>query len=237
MNRALILICLSLAAAIPSVGLQALGEVGIFTLDSAMTQTHWCLIRGSAISTYMIMVPSSSSNSNVAGYLSGVMLSFKVNPRLALGGSILIGANNLGGDLNAKVLCWQDGPHHLNVKPSLIASQGKVEHGSYATDHCQVMGFSLPVLYSLDTWRNLSLNASAGVNCEWTDFWRTDTDSGETVLEYELSPLLHGQVNINVEATYGVFYLIPEIGICVADGKDQGIKIFGTYGFAIGMKW
>lgn len=147
MNRALILICLSLAAAIPSVGLQALGEVGIFTLDSAMTQTHWCLIHGSAISTYMIMVPSSSSNSNVAGYLSGVMLSFKVNPRLALGGSILIGANNLGGDLNAKVLCWQDGPHHLSVKPSLIASQGKVEQGSYATDHCQVLGFSLPVLY------------------------------------------------------------------------------------------
>ncbi len=237
MNRALFRICLSLMVLTPALGLRALGEVRISTLDSAIPHSHLCLIQSTAISTHNILDPPHTHDSlNVSASTEGGMLGIKIIPNLELGGCLMISTGNLAGELSAKVLCWHDGPHYLSVKPSLIISQGKTTYLN-AEENCYARGFNLPVLYSLDTWRNLSVNASAGVNCEWAKVLVNYTDPDDIDYEIGPTPILHGQLNVNVEATYGLFYLIPEIGLCVADGKDQGIKTLVNTRFAIGIKW
>ncbi len=244
MSRALLRSCLGLIVLTPALGLQALGEVRTSTLDSAIPHSHLSLIQGTAISTNKILDPPSTDEIGITVSTRGGMLGIKVIPNLELGACVLINTvdlelnntGNLAGELSAKVLCWQEGPHYLSVKPTFIISQGKTTNTN-ATENCQARGFNLPVLYSLDTWRNLSVNASAGVNCEWAKVLVDYTDPVDNDYEIGPVPLLHGQVNINVEATYGMFYLIPEVGICVADGKDLGVKAVFSYGFTIGMKW
>ncbi len=242
MIRALSRIIPALAVLVPAVGLQALGEVRLSTLDSAVPQSRVCLVSSTAIMESNIKTLPDIDFEIVSVYSAGATLNIRVNPKLELGGGLLFSSGNTAGELSAKVLCWQDGRHYLSLKPTLIASQGKIEHeNQYSVvdwvESGYARGFSLPVLYTLDTWRNLTLNASAGINCEWVKVWGTYTDTGDQNYEIGPSPMLHAQLNLNMEATYGIFYLIPEVGICAASFQDQGIKILGNYGFAIGAKW
>lgn len=250
MNRLLPAIILISILSCAVQGAYALGEIRACNFGSAIPSTWLRAYYGSATRMESVISSLPELEKRPDSDIYGGAFGIKVLPRLELGGWVYSHAYNTTFELQAKCLLMNNGSSYISVAPGLVSSAGDKKFSSYSTSYdnletsCQARGFGLPVIYTLDTKRNLLVNVMAGLNWIWvknegqfTDYNSETHQYDTTEYEYSEGPLPSGRISASLDANNAVFSLIPEIGVTFINVRDEGIKQVANYGFSLGFRW
>lgn len=228
--------------------LAALGEVRSCTFGSALPSTGVRFLYSSAFMGSGVQNIPGLEQTKIAKDVYGGTFSLKLDPRWEASAWITSRGHNTSIELQGKFLWLQMDNRYLSLAFSAYNSEGKNTSSRYGyvaiTDKCKVNGFAVPLIFSVDTRRNLLMNVSAGLNCDWVTASGEYKQYNNTTHQYDwvtygYDPLaaLRWHLNFSLEAFGGGFSMIPEIGISFADAGDQGMQRFFNYGFTLGGRF
>jgi len=228
--------------------LAALGEVRTCTFSSALPSTGVRFLYGSAFMGSGVKNIPGVEQSEIVKDLYGGSFSLKLGPRWEASAWITSHEHNTSIELQAKFLWLKMDNHYLSLAFSAYNSEGNNSHSRYGyadvTDKCKVNGFAVPLIFTVDTKRNVLMNVSAGLNCDWVTasgdykLYNNTTHQYDWVT-YDYDPVTSQRwhLNFSLEAFGGGLSMIPEIGITYADAGVQGILRFFNYGFTLGGRF
>jgi len=226
-------------------GLSALGQVRSCELDTAIPHSGLGLVYSSAIKGSGLEDLEGISRTDLGGSVYGVRGSKKLSSRWQISGALYQYAYGKEVELQTKHLLRKTPSTYLSLAPSVYYSLGVDENNHeypYADENkCWVKGFGIPLIFTEDTHRNLLINVSAGINCDWVFSSLKDTIDPYTdhpSIVHDSFPTeftWRGHTNIGLEARSGNGVLTPEIGLSWVDAHGKHIRIVPNFGVSLGI--
>jgi hypothetical protein len=231
-----------------SYNLAALCEVRTCTFGSALPSTGVRFLYSSAFIGSGVQNIPGLEQTKIVKDVYGGSFSLMLDPRWEASAWVTSHEHSTSIELQAKFLWLQKDNRYLSLAFSAYNSEGQTRVSRYEyvdiTDKCRVNGFAVPLIFTVDTQRNLLMNVSAGLNCDWVTASGEYKQYNHTTHQYDwvtygYDPLatLRWHLNFSLEAYGGGLTMIPEIGITYADAGDQGIQRFFNYGIALGGRF
>lgn len=225
-----------------STGLFALAEVRTAYLDSAIPHTAVDFFICSAFMGSGVKDIPGKTQEKIDSSVTGGRFSLRVHPKIEASFLVCNNDYNTALELQAKILFHQYDRTYLSVAPCIYNSKGRRNKGPNI-EECSLNGFGLPLILTMDTGRNLTLNLAAGVNFDVVrangKTVRLDDELYQYVTtnyDYDSIHATRGNINFSIDAKAGPLYMIPELGITFADAHDQGVVRFINWGVKIGFR-
>lgn len=216
--------------------LYSLAEVRTCDLNSAIPKTSLHAFTSSALESSGTIDTPLRKQMDITNALSGVRGSIKLNPRLET--AMWLSSNGLSTaiELHAKYMFYNTIDTHISLVPCVYNSSGRRQSMGYA-EKSTVSGIGLPIILTWDTKRDLMVNLSAGINCDWISskliiepgFYPTISDFHKSIWV----PRAH--VNLGFTAKTGILSLTPEMGVTIVNAHDQGTLMFTNMGVSVGI--
>lgn len=240
------MLCLAFAL-FSYISLSALAEVRTCQLINAIPATGVNFIFSSAFAGSSVYDESKPEQGKVVKSVAGATFAVKLNPRLELSAWGSAYKQSTLVELQSKILVKQRANEYISIAPRIYNSMGSKSGGNTTQsgyeDRCSLNGFALPLIFTIDTKRNVLINLNAAFNTEWIAekghyaIYNHDTHQYERV--YYTLDTVHsnrGTINVGLTAFSGAINFTPELGISFVDARKQGKLRFLSYGVSFGAK-
>ncbi|GAB1366997.1 hypothetical protein MASR1M36_18680 [Candidatus Cloacimonadaceae bacterium] len=239
-------LCLA-AGLLFGISLAGLSEVRTTQVNSAIPSTGVNFFFSSAFAGSSVWDDSPSSQSKVVKSVSGGYASLKVDPHWELSVWLSSYQRSTAIELQTKMLVYHEQNTYLSFVPAIYNSAGSKSGGgtlaSGYKEECSLNGIALPLILSLDSKRNVTMNLSAGANSEWVSVKGYYGAYNSTTYQYDRVHYTRntvntwrGHLNLSLTANSGALIMTPEIGITFADARNQGKMRFLNYGISFGAR-
>lgn len=224
--------------------LMALGCISTGDFDSALPSGNLELYYCTALNATGFRINDRFPNGHIPATAYGAKLNLKIDPSKALGLALYANNDNLTWELNTKHILWHKDNKYLSITPTVLYAQDDKKSGynnDIQRDECQVWGGKIPLIYTIDTRRNLLINFSGALSCYWVsatgykDNYLSYNIYERTYYDYGTMPTFAGHLNWNFIAASEIWIVRPSLGISFIDAHERGIQTELNGGLSLGF--